>query len=112
MPSLIPHAPHIVATCAIHAVGITLFRSPTRTNPNVVGALLILVARLIGLLRSALWLNRHRWGLVRRRVLLSLGEYGTKARGAEQYGGKDNGAHERFLRLTDARKRSGLGLVA
>jgi len=60
---LVPHPARVIFAHPIHTVAISLFRSPTRTNPNILGALFISVARLIGLLRRALWLHRHSLGL-------------------------------------------------
>jgi hypothetical protein len=73
---------------AIETVAIALFRSPAAADPNVLGALTVLLSRLLRLLRRSLWLDRDSLGLVGRlRLALVLSDGGIQALGAEQYGG-------------------------
>ncbi|HKH02744.1 MAG TPA: hypothetical protein VKB08_18770 [Bradyrhizobium sp.] len=72
---LAPRPPPFIFADPIHTVVISVLRSPTGTDPNILGALFISVASLIGLLWRALWLHRHSLGLTgRRRVSLILRE--------------------------------------
>jgi hypothetical protein len=60
----VARALRVVLADAIHPVVIALLRSPIATDADVVGAILVLVARLLRLLRGALWLNGNSLGFI------------------------------------------------
>jgi hypothetical protein len=54
----------VVLAHAIHTVVIAFLRSPIATDPNIFGAIAVLVAGLLRLLRSALRLHRNSLGVI------------------------------------------------
>jgi hypothetical protein len=86
---LLHHPSHIVLTHATHAIAVPRLRSPIAADLNILTALLFLPARLLRLLRRALWFHRNslwlrrsrsRLGLaLNRRQSLLLGECGDEA---------------------------------
>jgi hypothetical protein len=58
------HATHAVIIAPLHAVIVALLGFPTGTDAGLLGALPVLLTRLLRLLGGTLWLHRNSLGLV------------------------------------------------